>query len=335
MFKNIIIGAISIVLLLSTFINFKVYKSFIQQNGLVYEFNANQTRIPLDAVKTFIDDIPNITGTTLPIKMLKARYYLKNSQYEKSLELLQKSKKVNPFLGINDVLIAEYHYNKSNLDSAFYYSKKDFEDLPRNDIHSKIYFLILAKLKKDSLLDVSFQKIKENYILPQWRDYLFSKIEIGETPKEELISILEEAKAKIGDKRKLNTLETILKVGTENLDELGKIVIEAEKAYKQNNFLKAANLYQQAARYNNSEYTHYENAALSYYRGDYFEEERLFRYTLKNFEVVNGKAEFYLGLLLYELKSKGKLVPFGIFQEKKGLLALRKLLKPFANKHNK
>ena len=83
-----------------------------------------------------------------------------------------------------------------------------------------------------------FQKIKENYILPQWRDYLFSKIEIGETPKEELISILEEAKAKIGDKRKLNTLETILKVGTENLDELGKIVIEAEKAYKQNNFLK-------------------------------------------------------------------------------------------------
>ena len=51
-----------------------------------------KTRIPLDAVKTFIDDIPNITGTTLPIKMLKARYYLKNSQYEKSLELL-KSKK--------------------------------------------------------------------------------------------------------------------------------------------------------------------------------------------------------------------------------------------------
>tara|TARA_B100002019_G_scaffold277200_1_gene276771 strand:- start:178 stop:1176 length:999 start_codon:yes stop_codon:yes gene_type:complete len=330
MFKNIIIGAISIVLLLSTFINFKVYKSFIQQNGLVYEFNANQTRIPLDAVKTFIDDIPNITGTTLPIKMLKARYYLKNSQYEKSLELLHKSKKVNPFLGINDVLIAEYHYNKSNLDSAFYYSKKAFEALPRNDIHSKIYFLILAKLKKDSLLDVSFQKIKENYILPQWRDYLFSKIEIGETPKEELISILEEAKAKIGDKRKLNTLETILKVGTENLGELGEIVIEAEKAYKQNNFLKAANLYQQAARYNNSEYTHYENAALSYYRGDYFEEaERLFRYTLRNFEVVNGKAEFYLGLLLYELKSKGEACKFWKISRQKGFSGSQRVIETF------
>ena len=102
---------------------------------------------------------------------------------KKSLELLHESNKVNPFLGINDVLIAEYHYNTNNLDSAFYYSKKLLRLYLRNDVHSKIFFLILAKLKKDSLLDVSFQKIKENYILPQWRDYLFSKIEIGETPK--------------------------------------------------------------------------------------------------------------------------------------------------------
>ena len=89
-----------------------------------------------------------------------------------------------------------------------------------------------------------------------------------------MISILEEAKSKIGDKKKLNTLETILKVGTENLGELGKIVIEAEKAYKQNNFLRAANLYQQAARLDISEYTHYENAALSYYRDDYLRKRR-------------------------------------------------------------
>jgi tetratricopeptide (TPR) repeat protein len=330
MLKNIIIGIISIVLLLSTFINFKVYKSLIQQNGLVYEFNANQTKTPLAAVKTFIDDIPNITGTTLPIKMLKARYYLKNSQYEKALELLHKSNKENPFLGINDILIAEYHYKQKNIDSAFYYSKKAFEALPRNDVHSKVYFLTLAKLKKDSLLDISFQKIKENYILPQWRDYLFSKIEIGETPKEELISILEEAKAKISDKKKLNTLETVLKVGSENLDELGKIIIEAEKSYKQNYFLEAANLYQKAARIDDSEYTHYENAALSYYRGDYFEEaERLFKYTLRNFKGGNGKTEFYLGLLMYELEKKDKACEFWKISRQKGFSGPQKVIETF------
>lgn len=330
MYKKILIGFISVVLILSTFINYKVYKSFIEQYSLIIDFNANQTRIPLDVVKTFTDDIPNISGTTLPIKMLKARYYMKNSQNKKSLELLYESNKDNPYLGINDALIAEYYYNKKNIDSAFYYSKKAFEALPRNDAHTKIYFLMLSKLKKDSLLDVSFQKIKENYNLSQWRDYLFSKIEIGKTPKEELILILEEVKAKIKDKKKLNTLETILKVGRENLGELEQTLIEAEKSYKQNYFLEAANLYQKAARMDDSEYTHYENAALSYYRGDYFEEaERLFKYTLRNFKGGNGKTEFYLGLLMYELEKKDKACEFWYISRQKGFSGPQRVIETF------
>lgn len=330
MYKKIITGLISLVLFVSAFINYKVYKSFIEQNMLIFEFNSNQTRIPLDVVKTFSDDIPNITGTTLPIKMLKARYYLKNLKYDKAIELLHKANKENPFLGINDVLIAEYHYNKMNLDSALYYSKKAFEALPRNDVHSRVYFHTLSKLKMDSILDISFQKIKGNYILPQWRDYLFSKIETGETPKEELILILEEAKAKISDKKKLRTIETILKVGSENLDELGKIIIEAEKSYKQNKFIDAANLYQKAARLDDSEYTHYENAALSYYRGDYLEEaEKLFMYTLRNFEDGKGKTEFYLGLLNYELEKKDKACKFWSISFEKGFPGSIKVIKTF------
>ena len=49
----------------------------------------------------------------------------------------------------------------------------------------------------------------------------------------------------------------------------------------------------------NPEYTHFDNAALSYYRDDYFEQaEKLFRYTLRNFEDGNGKSEFYFGLFI-------------------------------------
>ena len=54
--KNFFLGLIGLILLSSAFINLKVLKSFIEQNMLIYEFNAYQTRLPLDAVKTFNDN---------------------------------------------------------------------------------------------------------------------------------------------------------------------------------------------------------------------------------------------------------------------------------------
>ncbi len=328
--RNFYFGLIFFVLVISGYINFKVFWSFIEQNALIYEFNAHQTRIPLEAVKTFNEDIPNISATTLPLKMLKARYFLKNSFFDEGLRLLYESNKANPYLGINDALLGQYHFNKSNFDSAFYYSKKAFEALPRNDVHSKLYFQTLTKLKMDSILDLEFFKIKENYLITQWRDYIFSKIEIGLTPKEELIPLLEEAKERVLDPKKFNTLETILKVGVENLNELNKIIIEAEKAYKQDKFLESANLYQKAALIDNQEYSHYENAALSYYRGDYFEEaEKLFRYSLRAFDIKNGKSEFYLGLLLYELKKKEEACEFWKISRQKGFSGSQRVIETF------
>ena len=228
---------------------------------------------------------------------------MRDSLVEKALPLLYNARKDNPFLKIADFELAKYHFNKKNLDSAQYYSKNAFEALPRNFLYSRQYFKILTKQKKVIELDSAFNKIKDNYMIDQWRDYMFSKIEIDKNSKDELLKILNEAKIYISDKNQLSTIETILEVGYENLDDLGKIIIDAETFYKQDNFTEAANLYERAARMNDTEYTHYENAALSFYRGDNFEQaEKLFRYVLSSFDVKNGKSEFYLGLLLYEKK---------------------------------
>ena len=173
---------------------------------------------------------------------------------------------------------------------------------PKNFLYSRQYFRVLTKHKKDKELDNAFKKVKNNFIIDQWRDYLFSKVQIGITPKEELLKILNEAKRYITDENQFSTLRTILEVGVNNLDDLGKIIIEAETFFKQNRFIEAANLYEKAARMDESEYTHYENAALSFYRGEDFDQaEKLFRYVLNNFESRNGKSDF-LGLLLYEKK---------------------------------
>lgn len=300
---KIIICFVVPVLLGSLYINYRVYRSFEEQTILLYEFNAYQNKLPLETVEKFEDQLPNVTVTTLPLKMLKARYYMRDSVVEKALSLYYQSRKDNPYLKIADFELAKYHFKENNMDSAEYYSRMAFKGLPRNYLYTRQYFQILTKQKKEEELDSAFKEIKNNFIIDQWRDYMFSKITINKDSKDELIDLLNVAKENISDQNQLLTIETILKVGYSNLDDLGKIIIDAETFYKQDKFIEAANLYESAARMNDTEYTHYENAALSFYRGDNFEQaEKLFRYVLSSFEVKNGKSEFYLGLLLYEKK---------------------------------
>ena len=134
----------------------------------------------------------------------------------------------------------------------------------------------------------------------------------------------------ISDQNQLSTIETILKVGYSNLDDLGKIIIDAETFYKQDKFTEAANLYERAARMNDTEYTYSENAALSFYRGDNFEQaEQLFRYVLNNFDVQNGKSEFYLGLLLYEKKQNENACRFWKIANRKGFSGSMRVITAF------
>ena len=108
-----------------------MFKSFNDQSLLIYEFNAYQNRAPLDLIKTFNDAIPNITVTTLPLKMLKARYYMRDSLINIALPLLYQARKDNPYLKISDFELAKYHFKNNDLDSAEFYSKNAFEALPQ------------------------------------------------------------------------------------------------------------------------------------------------------------------------------------------------------------
>lgn len=327
---RITIGLIALILLSSIYTNYRVFRSFEDQTILLYEFNSYQNKLPIETIENFNDQLPNITVTTLPLKMLKARYYMRDSLVEKALSLLYNAKKDNPFLKIADFELAKYHFKKNDMDSAEFYSKNAFKALPRNFLYSRQYFQILTRQKKEKDLDIAFGEIKNNFIIDQWRDYMFSKITINKNSKNELLKILNEAKKNISDQNQFSTLETILNVGYENLDDLGKIVIDAETFYKQDKFTEAANLYEAAARMNNTEYTHFENAALSFYRGNNFEQaEKLFRYVLTNFDANNGKSELYLGLLLYEKKEKKEACKFWKISKQKGFSGSQRVIDTF------
>ncbi len=317
-------------LLTSSLLNYKVLRSLINQKFLIYEFNSFQLNLPSEFIESLDVNFPSVTVTTLPMKALKARYLMRDSAIAESIELLHQSRKDNQFLGISEFELSKYHFNNKNMDSALYYSKIAFEALPRNALLSRLHFQVLTKLKKDSLLDESFNKIKKYNNSVQLIHYLFSKLEIGKTTREELGLILKKYKNSLLKYDQFSTLKTLINIGRENLNDFSKMIIDAETFYSKEKFGEAANLYEMAARLDPTEYTHFENAALSYYRANSFENaERLFRKTMRTFNPKNGKVEFYYGLLLFEKKEKQEACKFLNISNKKGFSGSQRVINSF------
>ena len=113
-------------ILISGYINLKVLKSFVEQSYLLYDFNSFQLSFPIEQIESYNDFLPNISVSGLPLKMMKARYFMRDSLIDKALSLFHQSSKANPYIRIADLELAKYHYKKDNIDSAEIYSKKAF-----------------------------------------------------------------------------------------------------------------------------------------------------------------------------------------------------------------
>ena len=304
--KNKIIFFVCIVpLTCSIYINYLVNESFKEQTILIFEFNNFQLNFPTNDVLTFNHTFPNISVTGVPLGTLKARYLFNDSNDNEAIKLIHSSKKANPYLGLASVELANY-YLRNNIDSAYYYSKIAFSALPTNPYHTKLYFKSLLLLEKEKELDSVFYEIKKYNNMEQWQIYIFTKLELNNSNREGLKSLVNEADLYVNDKDRMSTLNALVNVGFEGLSDIQAIVLNAEKSFDQKDYVISAINFLRAAELNTSRYNYYENAALAYYLGGYFEEARkLFTYVLKNFQKNrNGKSEFYLGILEIEKKNK-------------------------------
>lgn len=283
---------------ISIIINYLFNNSLKEQSILIYEFNnSGSLEYPLDRVKEFNHTFPNITVTTLPIALLKARYYLKHFKPAEALELIHNSKQFNPYLGIDDYELAKYYLIR-DIDSMYYYSKRSFDKLPRNNYHTKIYFTALRKLKKENELDSVFNLVRDYNSFEQWKDYIFSKLEIDETSRKSMQDLLATNNNFDKTKDEYITLQTLVNVGFNNYSDYEASIIKAEALFDQNRLVESAIIYDEVSFKNPSEYLLKENAAIAYYKaGMYQAAINSFQFVIDNsVNRKNAKAEFYLGL---------------------------------------
>lgn len=298
------------VLILSTlsYATLKKFNSSIYQSLLLYDFNNGTDFFKLEEFENkFDEDFPNITATALPIKYLKARYYLEKDSIEFAKELIHRSIKDNPYIFAPEVLLSQIYLNENNIDSALYYSKKAFYGLSDNNRHRDVYFKVLREINDSISLDSAFAKIRNKNNEAHWYDYLLSRNDINKKPQKKLLELIEELRIRFPktDTVKLNSVKRFIELGD---DRYTTALLNSEKGnieFSKNNFKEAINYYELAISFDDEQYLFYENAAIAYENIDNLSKaEEYFNKVIYDFKSFDGRSEFFKGLMLLKNNRK-------------------------------
>ena len=132
----------------SIFITNTTYQSLKGQLFLLRDFNTSKYSIPINKIDNITPDMPNITVTTIPMKTIKARYYINANKLDKALDLLNEGISANPYLFISENLKAQVFLKQGKIDSAYVNARKSFYGLPKNALHASTFAQVL-QIKRD------------------------------------------------------------------------------------------------------------------------------------------------------------------------------------------
>lgn len=294
---------LSIVCLLpSLFVSNSVYKSLKGQMYLLSDFNSNKYSIAMNDIDDIVPNIPNITVTTIPLKSVKARYYINAKQYDRALELLNEGTNANPYLHYSELLKSQIYSAKGQLDSAMYFAQTAFFGLPNNSLHSATYLNLISQLRDQNALDEAFELLTAKGDFNNWKNYLIIANNI--MPKGDLKTIerAKEAVRLFPTNSDIKSLFNTIAIGQENINEAQKLSNLALTNFNQQDYVQAAANFEKAIALNPYEYAFYENAATSnYLTGDLNKALEQIDKVINEMNPLNGKCEYIKALIFIKM----------------------------------
>lgn len=249
-------------------------------------------------------EFPNISQSALPIKGIVARYYFYGGDFEKAFDLLHSSKKANPYIMFNQSLIGEIHNYLKVQDSALYYNEIAFTGLPHNNKHfielSKSYVQNQDYIKVDSIFDIVKGKKQPSIWLVYMSTLLTNEENITDKGKDNALEALEFFSEQAHAELMLASKFVIY--GIDNINKSLEYESEASDYFNNGLWLKSAIAYENASKLNPSQYTHYENAGIAYYKFGYYDKaEKNLKLVIDSLNPKTGKSEYILSELYKEL----------------------------------
>ena len=267
----------------------------------MYDFNADEFNVPYSVIRDNVDlNMPNLSHTGLPMKVLKARYLLNRDSLEQAKPILYDAINQNPFIKLPEEMLARIFLKQQKLDSAYYYSSEAFYKMPNVNPHRYTFFRVLQKMNKLKELESAFIIIKDKRRVQDWYDYIYTRFKI-DINDETLSVLIEDFKKEFSDEDSsiINEIERFITIGSESYALAIVLSNLGDERYANKDYERAAEYYEQAIEYNNEVYLYYENAAISYDLSNNYEKAlEYYNIVLNNFKTTDGKSDFYKGLML-------------------------------------
>ena len=274
---------------------------------ILRDFNSNQYSLTLNEVEQALPPIPNITVTTIPLASVKARYYYNAKKYNRALELLNQGSPANPYLFYSEIMKAQIYRDMGVKDSALFYSKKAFYNLPGNALHASVYMSQLLETSDIKEMEVIYEKIKKSRNESLIRNYFAIAVNMN-PPKTQLWQDrIAKAVAMFPANSDLKSFQRILVLSPEESEKAAQLSNQGQQLYAEKNFFDAIQLFEEACRLDPFQYQHFENAGLSYFSvGDYTSALRKLDTVINVFKAPGGKSEYVKALVYLNLGQKDK-----------------------------
>lgn len=186
-------GVISILFLLdAVYYKYIAYQSLIAQGLTISDF-PNKATHNWREVNDRLPDAPNLDANNIPIDVIRAWYLLDDKKYDEALVLLNRSTKVNPYNMANEFVKAQVFFQTNKLDSAWYYSRKSFENRPNNVAIYTLYNNLCVRRGDTLSIHKAFKKsIKMRNEPMIWNTYIVTLTNMNYN-KTKLLAILDSA----------------------------------------------------------------------------------------------------------------------------------------------
>ena len=291
----------------SIYVHKLTYDSLKIQKFVMGEVNADPVMKTEDVEK--LPSIPDMSSSTLPLKAMIARYYIRDKNYDEALALLKESDNVNPHLYYNDFLRTAIYAAKNNFDSALYSSKKAFYNWPNATSYYKNLIFAASKKKDSTEIKKAFNLIVGHFNTPfTWNNYLLGMYEVKGSADANLNNMLDSAIKMFPND--LATFSQTKALFNRNLKDANNknandYTTEGLQAFQKGQYVKAASCYASAFKLDSTNYTHAENVGICLYTAQKF--AGAIDYFKKSIAVgssTTGKSEYYLGMSYLSIGKK-------------------------------
>ena len=305
-----LIGSL-IIIIPSIYIFFRLNNSLKDQVILYFEYNNHPDKIitPVDQILLFEDEIPNISGVMIPIKIAKARYLFLEGKYDEAKKLIKEGRKHNPFLGIGDVILSRIYLQEGKLDSAVYFGKRSMEKLPNNESHVSFYQITQERVKDLEEIErvfLSSLHIKSEVI---WQNYLISvatiKINLKLDFTDDEKKYLKQALEIYPENSVINTADKIINYGGDIILAANEFDSKAIEYFNEKNYQKAIDNWKKAINIIPNDEAYYLNTSKAYILLDDTQNaEKYYNIIeIKNLKGSSGKFEFIKALNYLKLNN--------------------------------